>query len=352
MRELVIACMGILIQLAVFFCIGGLLMRVLKMKEDTSAALVLGYLCYFTVFEVVAVPMTLALVRLTVLAVVWAVVLLAAVGFAVWRLHKSWRKQAGRIPDIWKEHSWLILLVGAVLIVQCLIVVFYQDTTVDAAYYVGTVSTSVYTDTLGRYNPYNGFLLKKFQARYVFSAYPMNNAVWCRLLGLHPLIQSKVVMSVINVLMANLVIYQIGKRLFKGGKKQADMMVCFVCLLQLFSYTIYTPGTFFFTRSYEGKALLANISIPVVLYCSIWFWQNYKDRNIWVVLFLASASAVAFSGSAIILPAAVSAGILPVLLVRKQFSKLIAYVVCMLPTILYAVLYFSTKMGWLTLSAR
>lgn len=351
MRELVIACMGILIQLTVFFCIGGLLMRVLKMKEDTASALVLGYLCYFTVFEAVAVPMTLLWVRLTVLAIVWAVLLAVIVVCAVWLLHKNWRQQTRRISDIRKDHSWLLLLVGVVLLLQCMIVVFYQDTTVDAAYYVGTVSTSVYTDTLGRYNPYNGLLLKKFQARYIFSAYPMNNAVWCRLLGLHPLIQSKVVMSLINVLMANLVIYKLGKRLFKGGKKQADLMVCFVCLMQLFSYTIYTPGTFFFTRAYEGKALLANISIPVVLCCSIWFWQNYKDRNLWIVLFLASASAVAFSGSAIILPAAVSAGILPILLVRKQFSKLIPYVICMLPTILYAVLYFSTKMGWLTLRA-
>ncbi|MFR7395175.1 MAG: DUF6077 domain-containing protein [Blautia wexlerae] len=98
----------------------------------------------------------------------------------------------------------MIILAGAVVLLQCLIVIFYEDTTVDAAYYVGTVSTSVYTDTLGRYNPFNGAIQKAFQARYVFSAYPMHNAVWCRLLGIHPIVQAKIVMSCMNVLTANL----------------------------------------------------------------------------------------------------------------------------------------------------
>lgn len=77
-------------------------------------------------------------------------------------------EKGNSISDIWKRHSIMIIIAGAVVLLQCLIVIFYKDTTVDAAYYVGTVSTSVYTDTLGRYNPYNGIILKVFQARYVF----------------------------------------------------------------------------------------------------------------------------------------------------------------------------------------
>ncbi len=67
---------------------------------------------------------------------------------------------------------------------------------------------------------------------------------------------------------ANLIIYQIGKRLFDGNRKKADLMLVFVCVLQLFCGTIYSSGTFFFTRSYEGKAILANIAIPSVLMCA------------------------------------------------------------------------------------
>ena len=217
----------------------------------------------------------------------------------------------------------MIILAGAVVLLQCLIVIFYEDTTVDAAYYVGTVSTSVYTDTLGRYNPFNGAIQKAFQARYVFSAYPMHNAVWCRLLGIHPIVQAKQVMSCMNVVTANLIIYQIGKRLFDGNRKKADLMLVFVCVLQLFCGTIYSSGTFFFTRSYEGKAILANIAIPSVLMCAVWYLQEKNSRNVWIILFVTAVSALTFSGSAIIFPIVIAAGMAPAAVMNKRFSGLV-----------------------------
>lgn len=51
-------------------------------------------------------------------------------------------------------------------------------------------------------------------------------------------------MSCMNVVTANLIIYQIGKRLFDGNRKKADLMLVFVCVLQLFCGTIYSSGTF------------------------------------------------------------------------------------------------------------
>lgn len=141
-----------------------------------------------------------------------------------------------------------------------MMVAMYQDNTADAAHYIGSVSTSVYTDTLARYNPLTGALQKKFNIRYDLSAYPMHNAVWCRLLGIHPIVQAKIAMAVINVLMINFLVYQIGKKLFDQNVKKADLFVIFVCLLQLFSYSLYTSGTFQLTRCYEGKALLANVA--------------------------------------------------------------------------------------------
>ena len=57
----------------------------------------------------------------------------------------------------------MIILAGAVVLLQCLIVIFYEDTTVDAAYYVGTVSTSVYTDTLADIIPLTGRFRRLFR---------------------------------------------------------------------------------------------------------------------------------------------------------------------------------------------
>ena len=56
---------GIILELLVFFCAGSLLMRLLRMKAETSMALFMGYLLYFSVFELIAVPMTLKWISLT-----------------------------------------------------------------------------------------------------------------------------------------------------------------------------------------------------------------------------------------------------------------------------------------------
>lgn len=349
MKELCLACIGFVLEFAVFHAAGSLLSRVLKIERDGSLTFILGYMVYFAVFELVMVPMTLKWVSLTVASDIWAgamiVIMLAAlVCFGVKgseQTHKS----------LWKDHSFMIIIAGAAVLLQCLIVILYKDTTVDAAYYVGTVSTSVYTDTLGRYNPFNGTILKNFQARYVFSAYPMNNAVWCRLLRIHPIVQSKLVMSCMNVIVSNMIIYQIGKRLFDGDRKKADLMVVFTCILQLFCGTIYSSGTFFFTRSYEGKAILANVAIPAVLMCAIWYLQEKNSRNVWIVLFITAISALTFSGSAIIFPIVIAAGMAPAAVMNRRFSGMAYCAVCMLPSALYAAVFFACRVGFLTLAA-
>ena len=59
MQELILAIAGLILELLVFFCAGSLLTRILKMKTEVTMELVLGYLLYFAVFEILAVPMTL-----------------------------------------------------------------------------------------------------------------------------------------------------------------------------------------------------------------------------------------------------------------------------------------------------
>lgn len=349
MKELSLAVLAFLLQVMVFVSIGSTLLYKMKLKMELSMALLIGYISYFSVFGILMIPCTLLWVSLSAAAKIWAVCMCLAVGTAFFVLLRKKHSDIWDVPK--KEWDALGVVVFLTVVLQCLIVVFYQDTTVDAAYYVGQVSTSVYTDTLQRYDPYTGAILKKFNVRYMFSSYPMHNAIWCRLLGIHPIVQAKMVMSVINVLTANAVVYQIGKRLFEGQKRKAQLMVCIAAFLQLFSYTIYTPGTFFFTRCYEGKAILANISMVLVFYCGIWFWQNTEDKRMWIFLLFTSISAITFSGSAIIMPAAVSAAILPGILKKRKFRKIVSYVLVMLPSVLYLAVYVGAKFGNLSFAA-
>ena len=110
----------------------------------------------------------------------------------------------------------------------------------------------------------------------------MNNAVWCVLLGIHPIVQSKVVMSVINMLMINLLIYQIGKSFFRGDEKKADLMVLFVCLMQLFSFSIYCKIISIQTKEERGMFCphCGQNNPPDSLFCTYCgACLNYDDNN-------------------------------------------------------------------------
>ena len=127
MRELMLVPIDIILELLVFFCTGSLLMRVLRMKAETTMAVFMGYLLYFVVFEAVAVPMTLKWVSLTHFAWFWAAVMAAAVFAGGIFLHRQWFRQTGKIGEVFGNHSWLLLLTAGVILLQCMMVAMYQD---------------------------------------------------------------------------------------------------------------------------------------------------------------------------------------------------------------------------------
>lgn len=352
MTNLMLIACGLAVQIFVFFALGSAFLKRIRKKECSAVlAVISGYLLYFTVFELVALPMVLSLKPLSLLAKVWGIlVLISAAGATVW-CFSDWIRQLKKISSIVREHKIFLLLLMACIGIQCLIGMVYSDNSADAAYYVGTASTAVYTDTMGRYNPYTGAAISHFSARYIFSCYPMHNAVVCSLTGIHPLIQTKTIMTAINIFLSNLVVYEIGLKLFKNHKIKADVMAAFVCLIHLFSNTIYTDGTFLLTRSYEGKSILANIIFPMVFYCAVRLYQDQTDRMVWILTFFTGVSAITFTGSSIILPVALTAGFLPVIAVKKKWKLCMPFLITMTPSILYIAVYFLCRAQIIILNA-
>lgn len=91
--------------------------------------------------------------------------------------------------------------------------------------------------------------------------------------------------------------------------------------------------------------------IPAAFLASLGLWLDKNTKNAWVLLFLASVSALTFSGSSIIYPAVVSTAVLPVMLLKRKLSWAIPYALCMVPGFLYAAVFFTSKLGWLVFPA-
>lgn len=341
-----------LLHFLAFLSLGTLLLKASRKETFTlSLAVIVGYFAYFALFELVALPMIFTYRSLGFLTMVMAVLMSVVILAAVILGGKEWLRRIKEAPRVLADHSWMLLLLAAAVLFQCYAVAVYYDTSADAAYYVGIANTAVYTDTLQKYSPYTGAALGRFMIRYVFSCFPLHNAFVSRLAGIPVIIQAKTVMAVANAFVANLIYYQIGRCLFPGkSRKWPDLLVVFLCVINLFCDTIYQPGTFLFTRLYEGKAILANLVLPMILYCALRLYRDDGDKIIWVYLFLCNLAAVCFSGTAVIAAFGCSAAVVPLILLRRRLRLAVPYVICLLPIGCWFAAYYLAKIGKLSLA--
>lgn len=334
-----------LFQIISIFSFGLLLGKYVLRKTDSWCLIfVSGFLLLFALFELIALPITLLKLSLNVLVVVWMIITVAAIAGTVLLGRGEIRDLIKSIPGKLQAHSWGMLVLIICFGVQMFIVFTHIDNSADAAYYVGKVSTDVYTNTLGRFDPYTGEALKKFEVRYLFSCFPDYNAVICKVFGIHPLQQTKIIMSEIVILIANLLYYQVGMALFSNDRKKAAGMTGFICLINLYSNTIYTAAAFLLTRTYEGKAILANVIVTAMIFGFIHWVQGNQELYPKIVLLLAAFASVTFSSSSMIMvPVAFAVMFLVLTVMNRNIRHFGWFFLYILPNFLVAVVYLLAK---------
>ena len=214
-----------------------------------------------------------------------------------------------------------------------------ENGSADAAYYVGSVTTNLATDSISSFDPYTGKALDFFNIRYVFSMYPAANAVLCRLTGLHPLVVTKVILCMMTVVLSYLVYAQIGKALLKE-KQMVWVLLCFISVVNLNFHTIFSNASFLLTRGYEGKAVLCNIILPFLFYLGLRMYQEKNGKRVWLLFFMTGVAAIDLTMSSMMtVPVAMSAVILPNLVRKKRWGQSRLYLLAVLPCVLVLGVY-------------
>lgn len=354
MKQLLLGGITLCVHLYFFLAFGSLFLRALKKEERFSWCFVpvLGFFLYYSLFEILALPMTLLLVPLHVLTVVWGAAL-AAVGLAaVFLCGRMWMRGLKRLFCVVRDHKALFFLVGLVTLGQMAYVAAYDQNSADAAYYVANVSTSLYTDTLGRYNPYTGLLSSRFNVRYVTATYYLESAVFCSMFQVHPMVLTKTIAPMILLLLVNLLWYHLGMVFFRGERRKAAAFAVALAFFQLFMGNPVFAG-FLYYRAYEGKAMLQGLVVPFLLLASLRLYENAGDRLAWWSIFFTSLGALCLTTSSMTLvPAAVLAGVLPVVVKNKRIRLVFPAFACILPDVAVMALYLTVRLGMIRLAAK
>ncbi len=186
---------------------------------------------------------------------------------------------------------WLWLLFAALFLVQifCVFFLAYEDG--DDSYYVAITTYSKEVKTLYRNIPYTG-AYTGLDLRHSLAPFPVWVAVLADVAGLSGATTAHVMMPILVLCMTYGLFGLLGEKLLGEGRESWKMplFLSFCALLVLFGgYSIYSAENFLLVRAGQGKAVLANVVIPALLYLTVLLLERLEKKEavpvrLWVLL--------------------------------------------------------------------
>ena len=336
----------ILIYLTLYYLLGLITIKIAGDERDFCPIWV-GMFVYAILFFLVALPMKLAQVPLKTVSLVWLVTVVLIVALAVVHLRGMLLDRAKKLLHTFFLHKWSMLLIFLVVALE----LFYAESRRwvgspwDTAYYIGEVTTALHDGEMGTVDAIMGTPMHSFYIFYLLETYSMHSTVACILTGIPALVEIRTVMTAVIIIIFNVILWNIGKRLFDKDYWKSAVLLLIVFGIYLFSNSLYWPGAFLLSRTFEGKNLLANIFIPSMLYCFISIYED-DQRSDWIYLFLTVTASYSYCMTSLIVVPVMLFGYYVALMIKKRnWRHTKNIMICLIPCMIMAIVYFLITKG-------
>lgn len=348
MLELALCLLMALFLLAEFMIFGVGIQKIFRLDFRKYEVILTGFFVYFGIFQIVALPMILLQRPFHELTALWVgFILLANIILLFWARRELWKLAAGICRGFWQAKGIALLCALLIIGFTCYFHSAQQYLGWDTSYYIGTVNTTVYTDSMYVFDGADGTAGKFLNLRYALSSFYMHSAILCRLASMNAIIVQKYVIGTICILVHALILFSIGKRLFGRESKKALSFLFWGMFLNYGFNTIYTTSSFLLLRAYEAKGFCANVVIPAIFYAAICLWESQQKREHWWMLFFFVFASVPLSMSSIFIAPVLTAILLAAeWLIRRDWRILWRGFWCVVPNGLYLAVYFLYTQGY------
>ena len=385
----------ILFMFVIPFCIGVLFNGMLPVVRRTvGITFIFGYVIYFAVFELIAIPCMLHYVYnafsyctrfYLIISIVLAV---AGVVKVIYLLKKNGLDYLVLFPgethatahELLSPRSdprmlklnyslesriyWVVFFV--LLAVQVVLSMVMSSFDGDDAYYVVESLLAQQADVMNTILPYTG-TSTSLDIRHALAVITMWIAFMARISGIHATIMSHTVMPVLVIPLVYLVYVEIARILFRRRQEVIPVFMIIVSFLMMFgNVSIYTPATFFLTRTWQGKAMVNSLVFPLIMWVFLWMledsrkrplfgpkvdnntesYEEYKEHKIifkispWIFLTLINMlSGMCTSMGVIFGTGLVALFTLVLLLVERNLRVILGAICCVIPNALYLLVY-------------
>ena len=315
----------LLLELLVCYFCGKLFLRILNKKmEHPFTDVITGFLLLQIGFELLTLFFHWREKGLKELSYTWLVIVGVVCVISMIQSVKAKKKCENKLPKgAWKMIAITLLVVGFF----CYYVSVNGEINDDSRYYIALVNTTLNTQTLFQYNPYNGILGGAWFARRALTTFEIHSAMLCYVFQIPALVITRIMRASQNVILPRMAVYLCGKSLLfrndrKVVEKSCELVIVNLVFQMLFAGTIYTNATFFLFRSYEGKAFTANVLILFTMYVCVEIMRQKNKRN-FLLLLLVIWGAVAISSSGmLIIPVEMGLFLLPYMIVQFVHKRM------------------------------
>jgi hypothetical protein len=218
----------------------------------------------------------------------------------------------------------------------------------DDAYYVVESLLAQQAGVMNTILPYTG-TSTSLDIRHALAVITMWIAFVAKQSGIHATILSHSVIPLFVIPLVYLVYVEIGRILFRERQPVIPVFMIIVSLLLMFgNVSIYTPATFFLMRTWQGKALVANLVFPMIFWMFLWMLEDLKApkrqtfRAAWIMLGLINMFSGVCSSLGVIFGSGLIALLTLILLVlSKRWTVILGAFLCVIPNLIYLGIYFS-----------
>ena len=313
-------------------------------KKCIISTLIYGLILYFSIFQVLHVGFLLLYNDLTVLSWVFAtiVIILSIINIIK---YKSQIIEIINIKDSIKIHKNILWIVVIILIAyQVYMTAMYQFVDGDDSVYAVTAATSDYHDIAYGYESYTGNTTGK-NIRHAFSGAPIFVAFLARVIMVHTATVHHIIFPCVIVMVMYMIYGVIAKLLMKSDSQNMAVFMIFINLLFIFGNTsIYSSPTFLLTRTAQGKSILANIVVPIVIMLIIMMVEDIKKDELNKINLILLGLAIMCAGfcsilGLVLVPMLVVVSAILLAAIYRKWKVLGGVCVSVLPAILLAGLY-------------
>lgn len=251
------------------------------------------------------------------------------------------------------EGKILWLVFALVVLFQMYMAFFYASFDGDDAYYVVESVLAVQTDTMNTILPYTGGSTT-LDIRHALAVITMWIAFIAKVSGVHATILAHTLLPMFLIPLTYVIYLEIGRMLFRRDPNKLPMFMIIMAVFQMFGHTsISTAETFFLTRTWQGKSMLANVAIPLIIWLFLWIGEDYERENRqkiskigrmspWILMILVNMASGIFSSMGVMLGSILIGACSLVLAVRyRKISFILMAIITCIPNAIYLLMYLS-----------